>query len=98
MGRKKGFTAYNRYTEDVEQLVKKELEAGKSFRKIEAEHKVSQKAIARIKKQLDVVQPPKPNQKREKETKPREIYKARITSHVPLTHPRNGESFIVNAF
>lgn len=28
----------------------------------------------------------------------REPYKARITSHVPLTHTRGGESFICGAF
>jgi len=30
--------------------------------------------------------------------KSREPYKARITSHVPLTHTRNGESFLMGAF
>ena len=28
----------------------------------------------------------------------RKEYKARITSHVPLTHTRNGESFLMEAF
>lgn len=30
--------------------------------------------------------------------KTREPYKARITSHVPLTHTRTGESFIYDSF
>jgi len=98
MGRQKGYTPYNRYSEEKEKMVVSELEAGKSFRKIESEHNVSQKAIARIKSDYKVVQPDKPKQKRENETKPREPYKARITSHVPLTHTRNGESFLMAAF
>ena len=32
------------------------------------------------------------------EVKQRKPYKARITSHVPLTHIRNGESFIMDCF
>ena len=98
MGRHKGFTPYNRYDSEKEKLVCDELLAGKSFRTIRSETGVSMKAVQAIKKRLNIVQPVKPKQKREKETKPREIYKARITSHVPLTHIRNGESFIGNAF
>mgnify|MGYP003442594036 CR=1 FL=1 len=98
MGRQKGFTASNRYSVEKEKLVVDELLAGKSFRTIRDETGISMEAIQRIKKRNNVVQPVKPKQKREKETKPREIYKARITSHVPLTHIRNGESYILNAF
>jgi len=98
MGRQKGFTASNRYSVEKEKLVVDELLAGKSFRTIRDETGISMEAIQRIKADYKVVQPVKPKQKREKETKPREIYKARITSHVPLTHTRNGESFICNAF
>lgn len=36
--------------------------------------------------------------KKDMKVKPRKAYKQRITSHVPLTHVRGGESFIENAF
>lgn len=98
MGRPKGFTASNRYSVEKEKLVVSELLAGKSFRTIRDETGISMEAIQAIKKRCNVVQPVKPKQKRVRETKPREIYKARITSHVPLTHIRNGESYILNAF
>lgn len=98
MGRQKGFTPHNRYSVDKEKLVVSELLLGKSFRTIRDETGISMEAIQRIKKRCNVVQPVKPKQKRVRETKPREIYKARITSHVPLTHIRNGESFLMDCF
>ena len=98
MGREKGCTASNRYDAEKEKLVVSELLAGKSFRTIRDETGISMKAVQAIKARNNVVQPVKPKQKREKETKPREIYKARITSHVPLTHIRNGEYFIMDCF
>ena len=98
MGRQKGFTPYNRYSVEKETMIIDRLKLGESFRLIRSETGVSMQAIQAIKKRNNVVQPEKIKQKREKETKPREIYKARITSHVPLTHTRNGESFIYQAF
>lgn len=98
MGRQKGFTAYNRYSVEKETMIIDRLKLGESFRLIRSETGVSMQAIQAIKKRNNVVQPEKIKQKREKETKPREPYKARITSHVPLTHTRNGESFLMEAF
>ena len=98
MGRQKGFTPYNRYSVEKETMIIDRLKLGESFRLIRSETGVSMQAIQAIKKRNNVVQPEKIKQKREKETKPREIYKARITSHVPLTHIRNGEYFIMDCF
>lgn len=36
--------------------------------------------------------------KKNGKVKPRKPYKQRITSHVPLTHIRNGESFLMDCF
>ena len=98
MGRQKGFTPYNRYSVEKETMIIDRLKLGESFRLIRSETGVSMQAIQAIKKRNNVVQPEKIKQKREKETKSREPYKARITSHVPLTHTRNGESFIMDCF
>ena len=99
MGRQKGFTPHNKYSVEKETMIVDRLKLGESFRLIRSETGVSMHAIQAIKKRNNVVQPEKIiKQKREKETKPREIYKARITSHVPLTHIRNGESFLMDCF
>lgn len=98
MGREKGFIAYNRYTEDVEQLVKRELEAGKSYRKIHSEHGISQPAIRRIKARLNVVQPPKQLKPKAVTEKVKVKEFNRESSHVTFSHIKWGDSFIYNSF
>jgi len=88
--------AYNRYPVEKEKLVVSELEAGKSFRVIEKELKISMNAIQRIKADYKVVQPVK--EKVVYKPVKRSEYKQQSSSHVPLTHVRNGESFIYEAF
>ena len=97
MGREKGFIPYNRYTEDVEQLVKRELEAGKSYRKIHSEHGISQPAIRRIKERLNVVQPVKQLKPKAVTEKVKKEFN-RESSHVTFSHIKWGDSFIYNSF
>lgn len=98
MGREKGYTPYNRYSEEKENMIAERLRLGESFRLIRSETGVSMHCIQAIKKRCGVVQPPK-------ELKPKAVAEKvkvkefnRESSHVTFSHIKWGDSFIYNCF
>ena len=74
-------------TEEEKQTIAEKIKDGSTWQSIIKQFNCSTSTIYRIVKEHGI-----------EFKKSREKYKARITSHVPLTHVRGGESFIENAF